>query len=175
MVADPSPDRVPGADRVLGEVEARIDAKHLPTVEVLVWTLRAGRQLDAWLSDVLGGTDLDTSEYTAISALWFRGAPYQMSAGELADALVQTTGGTTKTIRRLADRGLLVRVVDPSDGRRALIELTPRGRALAEDVLEVVLDAFELDIGALDAAERSELGSRMARLSDELAARLHRR
>lgn len=163
------------SDRVLGEVGARIDAKHLPTVEVLVWTIRAGRQLDSWLSDVLSGTDLDTSEYTAISALWFRGTPHQMSAGDLADVLVQTTGGTTKTIRRLAERELIVRVADPADGRRALIELTPKGKALAEDVLEVALDAFELDIGDLDVAERSELGARMARLSDELSGRLRRR
>jgi DNA-binding MarR family transcriptional regulator len=103
------------------------------------------------------------------------GEPHRLSAGEIADRLVQTTGGTTKTIRRLEGRGLVRRVADATDGRRALIELTPAGHQLAQSTLELVLDTFDLDIGDLDSAERSELGGRLARLSGELDDRLRRR
>ena len=88
---------------------------------------------------------------------------------------MQTTGGTTKTIRRLEERSLVRRVDDPEDRRRALIELTPAGLELARSTLDLVLDAFDLDIGALDAAERTELGRNLARLSTELNERLDRR
>nr|NIR42192.1 hypothetical protein [Actinomycetota bacterium]NIS37374.1 hypothetical protein [Actinomycetota bacterium]NIT99245.1 hypothetical protein [Actinomycetota bacterium]NIU22842.1 hypothetical protein [Actinomycetota bacterium]NIU71805.1 hypothetical protein [Actinomycetota bacterium] len=81
----------------------------------------------------------------------------------------------TKTIRRLEDRSLVRRVDDPDDGRRALIELTPAGLELARSTLDFVLDAFDLDIGALDTAERTELGRNLARLSQELNERLDRR
>jgi DNA-binding MarR family transcriptional regulator len=141
----------------------------------LVWVFRAGRQVEAWLADTLADDGLDTSEFGALSALWMHGEPHRLSAGEIADRLIQTTGGTTKTIRRLEGRGLVTRVADPDDGRRALIELTPAGLNAAQSTLELVLDAFDLDIGELDTAERSELGVGLARLAGELGERLRRR
>lgn len=159
----------------LGPLEKFVEPRHWTTVEVLVWIFRAGRQVEAWLADTLAADGLDTSEYGALTALWMYGEPHRLSAGEIAERLVQTTGGTTKTIRRLEGRGLVTRVADPNDGRRALIELTPAGLELASSTLDLVLDAFDLDIGDLDAAERSELGERLARVSNELGDRLRRR
>ncbi len=159
----------------LGQLEKYVDPKHWSTVEVLVWVFRTGRQIEAWLADTLAAEGLDTSEYAALSSLWMRGEPHRLSAGEIADSLVQTTGGTTKTIRRLEDRGLVRRVADPGDGRRALIELTANGLEMARVTLDLVLDSFDLDIGNLDTAERSELGERLARMSGELDDRLRRR
>lgn len=162
-------------DSALGQLERYVDPRHWATVEVLVWVFRSGRQVEAWLADTLASDGLDTSEFGALTALWMHGEPHRLSAGEIAERLVQTTGGTTKTIRRLEDRGLVTRVADPADGRRALIELTPAGLQAAKSTLELVLDAFDLDIGELDTAERSELGLRLARVSGELGDRLRRR
>lgn len=162
-------------DPSLGQLERYVDPRHWATVEVLVWVFRSGRQVEAWLADTLASDGLDTSEFGALTALWMHGEPHRMSAGEIAERLVQTTGGTTKTIRRLEGRGLVTRVADPDDGRRALIELTPAGLQAAQSTLELVLDAFDLDIGELDTAERSELGLRLARVSRELGERLRRR
>lgn len=148
---------------------------HRATFVVLLWAFRTGRQLEALLSDVLLDEGLDTSEFTLLSALRIEGPPHRLAAGELADRLVQTTGGTTKTIRRLEDRGSIRRVADPDDRRRVLIELTSVGAELARSSLELVLDAFDLDIGELDVAERAELGVRIARLSEELSERVRRR
>lgn len=176
--ATPADDGTDAADDdgpELGALADFVDPRHWSTVEVLVWAFRVGRQVEAWLSDALATEGFDTSEFSAMSALWLHGEPHQLSAGEIADRLVQTTGGTTKTIRRLEDRGLVKRVADPNDGRRALIQLTPAGLSAAQSSMELILDAFDLDIGDLDAAERSELGLRLSRISAELADRLHRR
>ena len=97
-----------------------------------------------------------------------------MPAGEISAALVQTTGGTTKTVRRLEERGLVTRVSDPGDARRSLIELTPAGREMAPATLSFVLDAFDLEIGDLDEAQRLEIGFGLVRLSAELGDRLDR-
>ena len=88
---------------------------------------------------------------------------------------MQTTGGTTKTVRRLEVRGLVQRVDDPDDKRRVVIEMTKAGAELARSSLELALDTFDLDIGELDVAERTELGARIARLSEELGERVRRR
>jgi len=111
----------------------------------------------------------------ALAALWLSGPAHRLSAGAISDRVVQTSGGTTKTIRRLENRRLVARIPDPDDGRRTLVQLTDEGLAAAQATFSLVLDAFDLDIGDLDAAERSELGARLAHLSSELADRLRAR
>ncbi|MXW94135.1 MAG: winged helix DNA-binding protein [Acidimicrobiaceae bacterium] len=88
--------------------------------------------------------------------------------------IVQTSGGATKTTQRLVGRGLVRRVADPDDGRRSLLELTPEGLRLARETLDVVLDAFDTDIGALDEAEREGVAAAVHRLVVELSERLSR-
>jgi DNA-binding MarR family transcriptional regulator len=156
----------------LGVLGAHMGSEHLSTIGVLVTVLRTGRQIEAWLSATLADDGLDTSEFSMLAALVQAGPPHQRAAGELSAAVIQTTGGTTKTVRRLESRGLVRRVTDPGDGRRSLIELTSDGYDLAVATLELVRDAFDLEIGDLDEAERSELGLGLARLSVELGDRL---
>jgi DNA-binding MarR family transcriptional regulator len=52
---------------------------------------------------------------------------------DLADAVMLSSGGLTRLVGRLEQRGLLRREPDPSDGRGSLASLTDTGRArLAE-------------------------------------------
>jgi MarR family transcriptional regulator, organic hydroperoxide resistance regulator len=53
-----------------------------------------------------------------------------ITAGSLARALRVHPSTLTGVLRRLERRGLVRRTRDPEDGRRALLELTPRGRKL---------------------------------------------
>lgn len=158
----------------LGTLGPYVGQEHLSTIGVLVTVLRTGRQIEAWLSAALAADGLDTSEFSMLASLLQSGPPHRRSAGELSSAVIQTTGGTTKTIRRLEARGLVQRVTDRDDGRRSLIELTDDGHDLAATTLGLVMDAFDLEIGDLDEAERSELGLGLARLSAELDDRLGR-
>ena len=157
----------------LGGLAPIVGDQHRSTIGVGgLSVIRTGRQLESWLSATLASDGLDTSEFTALVTLLIAGGPNRRSAGELSSSLVQTSGGTTKTIRRLEERRLVVRVDDPADGRRTLIELIGPGRALTESTLELVLDAFALEIGDLGEAERHQLGAGLVRLSFELDDRL---
>jgi DNA-binding MarR family transcriptional regulator len=53
----------------------------------------------------------------------------RMSAGELARESRLTTGAITAVVDRLEQAGIARRVVDPSDRRRVLIELTEKARS----------------------------------------------
>lgn len=53
-----------------------------------------------------------------------------ISAGALADVLRLHPSTLTGILHRLERRGLVRRMRDPEDGRRARLELTPRGRKL---------------------------------------------
>jgi DNA-binding MarR family transcriptional regulator len=160
--------------RALESINPLLGKQRRHTVDVLIWTLLAGRQIEAWMSDTLAARQLDTSGYIALSALWLVGSPHRMTAGELARRMVQTSGGATKTVQRLVGRGLVRRVADPDDGRRSLLELTPEGLRLARETLDVVLDAFDAEIGALDEAEREGLAAAVQRLVIQLGERLNR-
>src|SRR5512143_986417 len=51
-----------------------------------------------------------------------------ISAGEVSTLLHVHPSTLTGVLKRLEQRGLVVRRPDPSDGRRALLELTAKGR-----------------------------------------------
>ena len=161
-------------DDVLGRLAPYVATRQRHTIDVLVMTLLAGRQIEAWLSETLADRQLDTSGYIALSALWLVGPPHRMTAGELAQRIVQTSGGTTKTMQRLVDRGLVRRVADPDDGRRSLLEPTPEGLSLARETLDLVLNAFDNEVGNLDEAEREGVAAAVQRLVVELSERLSR-
>lgn len=48
----------------------------------------------------------------------------------LAEAMGATRGTVTKLADRLIEKGLVVRIPDPGDGRAQILSLTPTGRAL---------------------------------------------
>ena len=160
--------------KALESIDPLLGKQHRHTLDVLIWTLLAGRQIEAWLSETLAARQLDTSGYFALSALWLVGPPHRMTAGELARRIVQTSGGATKTTQRLVSQGLVRRVADPDDGRRSLLELTPKGLGLARETLDVALEAFDTEIGALDEAEREGLAAAVQRLVFQLGERLNR-
>ena len=164
----------PIGEEVLGPIAPFVAKQHRHTINVVVLTLMAGRQIEAWLSDTVSVRELDTSSYLALSALWLVGPPHRMTAGEVAQRIVQTSGGATKTMQRLVGRGLVRRVADPDDGRRSLLELTPEGLKLARETLDLVLDAFDSGIGHLDEAEREGVAAAVQHLVVELSERLSR-
>ena len=120
-------------DRLVPEADPTHSGSSATTAGILVWAYLAGRELEVWLADALGATGLTTSEFGALAGVAFAGE-HTLTAGDLARWTVQTSGGTTKTIQRLVDRGLVHRVADTVDRRRTLLSLTDDGRRLVTRV-----------------------------------------
>ncbi len=134
------------------------------TAGILVWAYLAGRQLDVWLADALGEAGLTTSEYGALAGAAFAGE-HALTAGDLARWTVQTSGGTTKTVQRLVERGLVRRTADADDGRRTLIEATPEGIRVAATVVADLVARLDRDLGHLDDDQRADLLASLRGLS----------
>ncbi len=114
-------------------------------------------------------TELDTvfaehgvadGEFDVLAALRRAGAPYERTAGELADSVMVTTGGLTKRVDRLERAGLVTRRRAEHDGRSRVVALTAEGLALIDRAFSAhmanerrLLDA----IGADDAAQLERL------------------
>ncbi len=171
-MADPTgpPDQTELVDRAVDRLVPLADALEATSAGILVWAYLAGRQLEVWLAEALGPTGLTTSEFGALAGTAFAGE-HTLTAGDLAQWTVQTSGGTTKTIQRLVDRGLVRRVADPTDGRRTLIDATPDGHHLAAVVVADLVGRLEGDLGDLDAAHRTDLKDGLRRLSSALGWR----
>jgi DNA-binding MarR family transcriptional regulator len=131
--SDQAPHPPGEVDSAVDRLSQRADGAEPTTAGILVWAYIAGRQLDAWLADALADTGLSTSDYGALAAVAFAG-DRSMTAGDLARWVVQTSGGTTKTLQRLVDRGLVRRVADTDDGRRTIVQPTAAGARRARSV-----------------------------------------
>ena len=84
--------------------------------------------------------------------------------GKLADALLVKRPNMTKLVKRLEARALVRRRADADDKRSISLELTGTGKRHAQKLrtLQATQDAFVL--GALTAAERSQLMQYVARI-----------
>ncbi|MGI3784202.1 MAG: MarR family winged helix-turn-helix transcriptional regulator [Janthinobacterium lividum] len=90
--------------------------------------------------------------------------------GDLARAVLVTAGATTKRVDRLVDAGLAERVHGSADGRHRLVQLTTRGKELAERLMAAHLGNEAQLLSVLSPAEQQQLQGLLAKL---LAAAEH--
>ena len=99
-------------------------------VRPLLLLSRLSSLMPAFQKDVLAPHGLSPSEYSILGALRRSGRPRQLQPEDLYNALGCTPGGLTKMVDRLEGRGLVQRINDLDDGRRARIRLTAKGATL---------------------------------------------
>ncbi|GAA4172995.1 MarR family transcriptional regulator [Gryllotalpicola koreensis] len=75
---------------------------------------------------------LAEGDFDVLAALRRAGAPFELSAGQLAESTMITTGGMTKRLDRLEKAGLVTRRPSEADGRGRVIGLTPHGREVID-------------------------------------------
>ena len=109
-------------------------------------------------------------EYDVLSALRRQGRPYQMSATELAEASMLTSGTVTTRVDRLQDRGLVRRKPNPGDRRAVFVELTPEGSALIERAINARLARANAQLECLTRKQRPQLSAGLRTILTHLAA-----
>ncbi|RTL67951.1 MAG: MarR family transcriptional regulator [Pseudonocardiaceae bacterium] len=85
------------------------------------------------------------------------GADTALPAGEIAGRLLVTTASMTTVLDTLERRDLIVRNPDPHDRRRVLIEITPAGRDLIDQVLPEIAALQTAACASLSETRRDEL------------------
>ncbi|MBI2377039.1 MAG: MarR family transcriptional regulator [Deltaproteobacteria bacterium] len=92
-------------------------------------------------------------------------------AGTLADLLFLHPSTLTGVLRRLEERGLLRRKRDPGDGRKALFELTPKGKKLDVPSGETVEAAVQGALEKINPRDGSAAKRVLQILAEALASR----
>lgn len=131
-------------------------------LEVLSRVSRLSRLLDKARSASFTRHGLETWEFDVLSALRRSGDPYQLSPGQLTGETMVTSGTMTNRIDRLAGRGLVRRLPDPSDGRGVMVRLEAGGKEVADAALADLLEVERSVLVVLDAGEHDQL-SRLLR------------
>jgi DNA-binding MarR family transcriptional regulator len=129
----------------------------LEPMQVLSRVSRLARHLDRARRVAFAAHGLETWEFDVLSALRRQGSPYQLSPGALLRATLVTSGTMTNRIDRLADSGLVRRRPDPQDKRGVLVQLTDRGRTVADAALADLLAHERELLAGLGPGRRDQL------------------
>ena len=92
-----------------------------------------------------------------LSALRRQGAPYSLTASELAAASDLSGGAMTNRIDRLEARGLVRRLADETDRRIVNVRLTGAGKKLIDDAIQHRLEAAKASLASIAASDQRRL------------------
>ncbi|MEZ5245482.1 MAG: MarR family transcriptional regulator [Acidimicrobiales bacterium] len=123
---------------------------------------RLSRLNEAAMAEVCADHGITPAETRVMSLLVHR-PDRSASPSDLADFVVQTSGGLTATLRRLEADGLVERVADPSDGRGRLVVLTDAGESVHSRVVEAIVARVARVVDGLD---RAVVGDQIRALVD---------
>lgn len=126
--------RADAAEGRADAVEGRADAVEGGVDDGLLGAIvRLNLSVTAVLDEIAGEYGLPIADYLVLGVV--RGARGgRTSPSVIADVLGRTTGGMSLALDRLQAAGWIRRTRDKADGRRVVIELTPRGEGLAIEV-----------------------------------------
>ncbi|WP_278922812.1 MULTISPECIES: MarR family winged helix-turn-helix transcriptional regulator [Pseudophaeobacter] len=110
-----------------------------------------------------GRFGLNAAKFDVLATLRRSGAPYRLSPGALLSATMVASGTMTNRIARLEADGLVLRQINPGDSRSFLIELSPEGLALIDQVVEEHVATQERLLAAMSQDERSTFKTLLSR------------
>lgn len=118
--------------------------------------------LDGAIRPVFAQAGLATNDFDVLATLrrWDR----PMTPTELSRSVLVTSGTVAKRLDRLERRGLVRRSPRPDDGRGRLVELSPDGAALADELAARHWANEQQLIAVLDEDEREQLGALLRKL-----------
>jgi len=111
-------------------------------------------------------------EFDVLAVLRRAGAPFELTAGELAARTYVTSGTMTSRLDGLTERGLVTRAADREDGRLVRVALTPAGRSLLDAAFGELIEAERDLLAPLGADARTALAGTLRVLLETAASDL---
>ena len=127
--------------------------------------------LDVALRPPFAAADLGNGDFDVLAALRREGEPYTLTAGQLSQRMLVTTGAVTKRVDRLIARGLVSRSISAADARGRVVGLTSAGVALTDRLIEEHLANEAAILRGLTDSDRRTLERLLAAMNRTLASR----
>jgi DNA-binding MarR family transcriptional regulator len=135
------------------------------SVPVQAWTrlARVYQKVDRASAAHLRARGLSVAQFDVLARV---GARPGMAQGELAEALLVTKGNVCQLLDRMEADGLVER---RREGRTKRLHLTPRGAALAAEVVPAQERVVAEQLGALGPADQAQLLNLLRRLDRSIS------
>ena len=129
----------------------------LPDVGMVARIVRLNMLVTRLVDSITGPEGISTADYLVLGVLR-RSPGHRTSPSFICELLGRSTGGMTLTLDRLETTGWVVRTQDPSDRRRVIVELSPKGLELSTRINDA-LHAWETGLGLTPGGRADMLAS----------------
>jgi len=144
-------------DVILAEERREMPGLDHSPVGVIGRITRLAQLLDREIEPVFSEYGINGGEFAVLAALRRAGAPYQLTPARLAGSLMVTSGGMTKRLAALQQRGLISREPATADRRSLLVTLTAAGKDLIEAVMHDHLANEKRLLAGLDSTTQHDI------------------
>ena len=83
--------------------------------------------------------ELSPAEYSVLATLRKTPAPHRLKPSDIYKGMLLSSGGLSKVLKTLEERGLVLREDDRDDRRGSLVRLSPVGVELSERAMKAVI------------------------------------
>lgn len=132
------------------------------------WLAQAHGKYTQRMEKALKKIDLDIPSWRVLFILKVYG---ESNISEISNHAITKLPTTTRIIWRMKEDGLVETAANPDDGRVTQVRLTPRGREMFEQMIEVTSDLFRQSFKGLSQAQIKRLNKLLEtlfiNLSDE--------
>jgi DNA-binding MarR family transcriptional regulator len=112
---------------------------------------------------------LTPAEFDTLATLRKIGAPHEASPSCLCKANLLSSGGLTKVLNNLEDRGLITRFSREDDKRSRIVKLNDNGIALVDETMAKVLDTSDKIFSTIFSdEERKQLNTLLSKFHREI-------
>ncbi|MDP2579012.1 MarR family transcriptional regulator [Shimia thalassica] len=109
-----------------------------PTSITIIALIRLNDLVMERYKEILLGYGLTQAGFEVLATLRGLPEPNCLTPTELYRSILITSGGMTKVLKGLEENALILRKSNPDDQRSRFVQLTDKGRALAEASMEAV-------------------------------------
>lgn len=116
------------------------------------------------LGDIM--QDISGADFWTMRNIMDKGEDGKIMISELAKKTMVLPSAISRTLKRLEEKGYVERTVNKNDRRNTYVEITDRGREVAQEVREIMRDYGEAVLSKLDEEELSMLISYLNNIYD---------
>ncbi|MFT6925708.1 MAG: DNA-binding MarR family transcriptional regulator [Psychromonas sp.] len=128
---------------------------------------RIHQHLQQNLNKTVESYGLQPADFGALETLRKEPPPHCLSATELSQSMVFSSGGLTKLLNRITAAGFIERVDNPQDKRGKLVQLTEKGNALIGKVIVELHQQEQTKMAFLSENEKAALNVLLNKILDE--------
>lgn len=123
----------------------------------------------ARIQDQLSDFGITLSEFDVLATLRRSGPRAELTPSYIAEVGMVKPSGLSHRLARLERAGFISRTVDPEDRRSWLIRITPAGRRIADQGIDIIAAAHNELMRDLSATDRRTLGRLLTTLGSAVS------